>query len=202
MTLFFGNDDSVVGMGMTVFEEPPTPLQSFWLDNGDGTYSMVLTFRNDTCSGSTDAGSIGDQVVINQDGVNPMNVPLSATDAQDAGWTAGSCIKTMGVHWGYDITGTMTWNSDTLLPLIPMYDYTYGNLSALMFNFPHPQRVEPFGIWEGPIPGPLMCKNFCSSDCNSFNCTSFYSTLHVWTTDYKEHTCPSTIYCPPSDLGY
>jgi len=199
MTLYYDNSNNIAGVGMTVFEDPPEPLMAYWLSNGDGTYTMSVTFRNDTCNGQSQAGSLGDQLVINQGNENAVSVPTNAADAANAGWTKGSCINTMGTHWGYDITGTMTYNSSTLLPLIPMFDYTSDSLSAIMFNFPHAQRFEPLGIWEGPIFGALMCKNFCSSECNSFDGVSIYSTLHVWTTDPHSHSCPTSIYCPPSN---
>jgi len=116
-------------------------------------------------------------------------------DAAKQTWSPGGCISDMGKHWSYDLSThpTESWKLDSLVPIMPMYNNATGNLSAVLVNSPVVQSSEPFGIFEGPIPGPLMCYNWCSDGCliGEVGLHLLWSTLHFFFTDPQLNHCPS-----------
>ena len=94
------------------------------------------------CSGATFSETIGDRICINQmpGGIKKM-VPLTATEAQNIGYQAGSCMAKMGQHWIYDLEAAprMSWVSGNMMPIIPMYNTlgpNTGLINAFLFTSP------------------------------------------------------------------
>lgn len=105
----------------------------------------------------------------------------------------------MGTHWFLDLStenGTISWEASNLLPVVTMYDEESENptntINAIFFASPVVQQsiLPPdTNDWDLiPLPTPLMCKNFCNSDCG-FHDTSVYSTMHIFMNDRSKVTC-------------
>jgi len=191
ITLFYTAEGQISGLGMTHFGNPAAGLEEYWIPQNDGTFMMMVGFRDysvDLCSDYQFEEILGTQLVINPQGIQ-MSLPLNDSSAQEEDWTAGGCITKMGTHWSYDLATApnMSWNVSTLLPVVTMYNN--GALSAFFFETSHVQLgTEPLGPWEGPIPENLMCLNWCSDSC-SFDVLAF-STLHFFVTDPYDNSCP------------
>jgi len=191
LMIYYTAAGQIAGIAMSMWSAPPGNLTDYWLDQNDGTYRISISFRTPDimCSGATSGSPVGDVVVINQQGQS-VSIPLTDSQAAAENWTNGSCITKMGRHWSYwnDSAPYFSGQVDQLFPVMPMY--FNGQITTFLINSPVLQRMEPLGIWEGPFPNLLFCKNFCGP-C-SFNGTSFWSTIHFWFED------PSTLSCPSS----
>jgi len=195
VSLFYTAGGQIAGLGVTHFGPPVATLSKYWLPIPGNTnnYFMSASFRNsktfNLCDpNARDENILGTQVVINQGSLN-RPIPLREADAAAQGYTAGSCLNTMGVHWSYDLATApvMSWKSGNLQPVVPMYKN--GTLVAFFFTTSNTQTMEPFGEWEVTLPQYLMCFNWCNSSC-SWD-VSWFSTFHFYLNDYLHNTCES-----------
>jgi len=175
------------GFGVRAWGITPGPDLSpaFWkpVEGEDDAYDLFIIFRNNLCSTSnTSSSPLGDFASINGN----FSIPLWANQATAAGWYPGNCIKRMGAHYWYDLAspGSMTWNADTMVPVLPMYLTSgpqSGYLHAILVATPQLQWMEPIGEYEGPFPNFLFCKNACAKDqsaCSQFTNSGIWSTMH------------------------
>jgi hypothetical protein len=108
--------------------------------DGEMMHSLAVALRDfdkhDLCDTSAPISDTGmERVTIAPDGAAD-NVPLHETDEElIANWAEGSCIKTMGVHWGKDtVTGSnMSYEAGKTVPIVPMYGTKDGKLQAFFF---------------------------------------------------------------------
>jgi len=193
IVLYFTLGGQVSGLGIIRNDKPvSTLIPDFWKPlNDTGHYEITLSFRNANsgilCSGNTAQEVIGDSLWINQDSI-AMPIGLTKDQASELEWTEGHCITKMGTHWAYD-TNTHPYISHTiatLVPIFPMYNDNTGLLSAFLVHSNYVEKVEPFGIWEGPFIPYLFCKNLCPP-C-TFD-TNFFSTIHFMLTDPSMNIC-------------
>jgi len=158
-------------------------------DSDDQAYDLILQTRDPSfvCSGDTDDNLLGDRLSIN--GI--MDIPLDMSDAQLAGWVEGDCIPKMGIHHAYDLAypGSQSWNKDTLVPVLPMFDPTSGKITAVLLASSDAQRIEPFGDWEGPFPNFLFCKNWCANTGCTFPGVMLWTTMHWFFGDPALNQC-------------
>jgi hypothetical protein len=107
----------------------------------------------------------------------------------------------MGFHYFKDYNspnGTMSWDANNLMPVVPMYNPTNGSINAIFFASamvqqsifpPDPNEWEPV-----PLPNELMCGNFCDEDC-TFAHTEAWSTMHFYFHDHGEPAFLGTTPC-------
>jgi WAS/WASL-interacting protein len=194
ISLFFTTGGQIGGIGVTSWKQPsPGPQAGYWNTNANGTYQLVVSFRNASsgiqCNFKNDSAfPVGDSVIVQPSG-QKFSVPLTAAAALAQSWTNGSCITTMGRHWAYDLQTApdMSWDVANLFPIMPMYNEDTHVIDAILFNIADAQSVWPFGYWEGPFIPSLMCYNWCDSSC-TFN-TNLYSTMHWFFTNPALNTC-------------
>jgi hypothetical protein len=196
--LYFTAGGQVAGVGVIVVG-PGLPQQlidaGYYVpyDLHNNLYFISVTFRDAgiMCSGDIDQNyPLGDRLIINAGGL-AQEVPTTEQEAIDGQWTRGSCFSSMGWHYFYDLAGhpNMTWFAKNLLPIVPMYNK--GAINAFFFASDVVQQtVLDTHMWEPiPLEDTLMCENWCDSSC-TFHDTTFWSTLHIYLTDYTQVTCP------------
>jgi hypothetical protein len=191
--LYFTAGGQLSGFGSRVFGNAPDNLvdQGYFMetDSADQAFDLVISTRDPSimCSGDTDGNTLGDRLSIN----GKMDIPLAMSDAQLAGWVEGNCIPKMGIHHAFDTAypGSQSWNKDTLVPVLPMYDPATGHINAVLLASSDAQRVEPFGDWEGPFPNMLMCKNWCANTGCTFPGVLFWTTMHWLFGDPAQNQC-------------
>lgn len=197
VTIFGSSDTSSIGNAA----QPQLIKKGYWIpvSGEDKTWYMSVSFRDSEamCSGELYSDMIGDRIVINQGSLN-HNVPLTARDAEAAGYAPGSCMKTMGQHWMLDLelgNGELSWVEGNLQPVVPMYypPNIDGTIHAIFFTTPVAQPGSALfghGDWETPaLTASLMCQNFCASDCHWT--TWFWSTMHIYfNSNWKIAQCP------------
>jgi len=196
LVLYYTASGNISAIGVNAWGSlEKTLIGNFWLTNGDH-YTMTVSFRSPSviCSSSYQANeTIGDRVIINQGPIN-FTIPLNHLDAAKQQWYPGGCISKMGKHWSYDLVThpAESWKLANLLPIMPMYNNATGAISAILVNTPVVQTAEPFGIWEEPLPGPLMCYNWCSTSCllGEVGLHLLWNTLHLFFTDPTLNLCP------------
>jgi len=190
----------MAGVGVRVFaDDLPATLVGTWYkpaDDGNG-YEVSVTFRDPAivCDASQSAPeTVGDRLVINQD-TAALTIPVSETDAINAGFTAGGCIGGMGTHYSYDLATSpaLSYNMSTLVPVTPMF-YN-GAISAFLISSPSVQEIIPvIGAWEGPFLNAVWCYNWCDSSCSSNfgdSGTSVWSSMHFLLLDHSTLSCPA-----------
>jgi len=202
IVVYYTAAGQIAGVGITTQDQPPQPLiGSYWKPYGSG-YEVTVSFRNSSlmCSGDMSEDAIGDQLVINQDTV-AQNIPLNVDSATAAQWTPGHCISKMGTHWAYDLAThpVLTHEVENLVPIIPMYNPETNDVSAFLVHINHIEKVEPFGIWEGPFIPSLFCYNFC--DPCTWDAT-FISTMHFMLTDPDLNVCTTSCEGEGASFGF
>lgn len=191
--LYFTAGGQLAGFGERVFGQPPQALidAGFWRYVSDEVYDIIISTRDTSlmCSGDTDPYNpyLGDRLMINQQ----FEIPLTMSDAENAGWVMGNCITKMGIHHAYDLNapGSQTWNVSSLVPVLPMYNADTQAVSAVLFWMPDLQDIEPLGEWEGPFIPSLFCKNWCSDSGCNFDGVTVFTTNHWMFTDPDLNTC-------------
>jgi len=191
--LYFTEGGQLAGFGSRIFGNAPDNLvdQGYFLetDSADQAFDLILQTRDPdfVCSGDTDDNVLGDRLVIN----GKMDIPLAMSDAQSAGWVEGNCIPKMGIHHAFDLDypGSQSWNKDSLVPVLPMYDPSTGHINAVLLASTDAQRVEPFGDWEGPFINMLMCKNWCANTGCTFPGVMLWTTMHWLFGDPAQNQC-------------
>jgi len=192
--LFYTAAGQLAGFGIRVWGTLPAPLlkAGLWIPALDGeadAYDIYLQTRSPStlCSGAPDSNAVGNTLNINGN----FPIPLNMSVAEEAGWVSGNCIYQMGIHHAYDIAQpfNQTWDASTLVPVMPMYEPTTGNINAILINIWNYQRTEPIGVCEGPFTSGLFCKNWCANTNCHFDGVSIWTTLHWHFVD------PSTISC-------
>jgi hypothetical protein len=199
----------ITGLQVAVTEAVPTPLvqAGWWLTSANSSlvpqgFKAFITIGTrslaSSCGKQPATGDLGDRLIV-----NPLNaaipIPLTTTDAVSAGYANGSCFDSMGWHAFRDIAAQpnqLTWNANTLTPVVPMYDGS--RINAIFVTVPFVQNgFFATNMWD-PVPllNTFMCKNFCSSQCTFAN-TYIFQTMHIFFRDYKKVTCPHgcTIGC-------
>jgi len=188
LTVYFTGGGQLAGFGVVISDTPADPVSDFWLQTDEGTYELIVSTRNaseqDLCSTAQSPEPVGDSLIVAQQAA-AFPVPLYESDAAAQQWTNGSCLPKMGQHWAWDVTGEMTWNTSTLMPVMPMY--WGGSLQTVLLNTPHLELTWPIGSFEGPFSSTLFCLNFCG-DCQFP--TSGWATMHFFLRD------PSLVHCP------
>jgi hypothetical protein len=210
LILFFTPSGQVSGAAaMYRGDDQPQNLidRGYLLPWAASRHIVTVGFRSqtDSCSLLNHSLPLGDRLVLNPAGI-AQALPLTAADASDQGWVAGSCFSGMGKHWFLDVStfGSMTWRAANLLPIVTMYDEDSPNPTGAINAFffasavvqqtllpPNDNQWEPI-----PLPNFLMCKNFCNESC-TFTDTDFFSTLHIYMNDRANVTCRNgcTIGC-------
>jgi len=188
--LYFTEGGQLSGFGTRLWGDVPDDLvPDYWVPNGDGSYDLIIQTRASDfiCSGDTDDNLLGDRVLINGE----HNIPLSMPAAQGAGWVEGNCIPKMGIHHAFDLSapGSQTWDYNSLVPVMPMYNAQTGAITAVLIASSDAQRIEPFGDWEGPFINYLFCKNWCSGTGCDFPGVSLWTTMHWLFEDPSLNTC-------------
>lgn len=195
--LFFTEGGQLAGFGSRMWGDAPQNLidEGYWIPSeaDDGSYDIVVQTRDPgmICSGKTDSNVLGDRLVVN--GI--MNIPLTMPTAQAAGWVEGNCIPKMGIHHAYDLNypNSQSWNSSSLVPVLPMYSPQTGAVTAVLLASSDAQRIEPFGDWEGPFTNGLFCKNWCANTGCTFPGVSLWTTMHWLFEDPKTNTCDGAM---------
>jgi len=191
--LYYTQGGQLAGFGSRMWGNAPAALvaQGYWMATGlgDGSYDVIMQTRDPSmiCSGTSDNNKLGDRLVIN----GHMSIPVTKPLAQSAGWVEGNCIPKMGIHHAYDLNhpSSQTWNSSSLVPILPMYSATTGRVTAVLIASPDAQRIEPFGDWEGPFINSLFCKNWCANTGCTFPGVSLWTTMHWLFEDPATNTC-------------
>jgi len=216
LTIYYTSAGQVAGLGVDVFGEGSAPQQlidmGYWIPVSRNQWTINVSFREPgyMCTNQTAPETIGDRIVINQ-GTTNQSVPIDASSAYCENWTYGSCMKTMGQHWFYDVSDapTLSWQSDNLLPIVAMYypPTIDGTINAIFFATPVAQPGSDYvlhkpGDWETPALTPSeMCENFCDSDCQ-WDGVDKWSTMHIYfNSQWSYIKCdggsgPLSILCP------
>jgi len=211
ISLYFTPGGQVAGIGVTyygkVFQNLVNLgyLQSLGTQQGYPAYFISVTFRNSStiCSTQTLSEEVGDTLIVNANSI-AVSLPLTNVEAANSNWFRGACFENMGTHYFYDLHSApnMTWVGANLLPIVLMFNGN-GNGVINAFFFASGDSIQQ-GIlntdqWDAlPLPNFLMCENWCSSSC-TFNDTSFWSTMHIFTSTYPSVSCPGgcDINCCP-----
>jgi len=192
--LYFTSAGQISGFGARIWSEyvPQNLVPRFWkpVAGVPGAYDLSISFRKAStmCSGSTNKEVLGDQVSINNDYLIPENSDIATA----AGWVMGDCISQMGIHYSFDLNaqhGKMTWNSSSLLPIMPMYGVNDKQIKAVLIATPTYQYTFPLGEFEGPFTNGLFCFNWCPNTGCTFSGTSVWTTFHWLFTNYAEVSC-------------
>lgn len=116
-------------------------------------------------------------------------------------WKEGSCMVTMGYHWGSDVVGgkELTWKAENLVPIVPMYSSTDNMLNAIFFQATDTKQTWPSqcvpgsmdcpapytnmwdmipGLSEANNPGFFACGNFCGGCELTGSPDGMYTTMH------------------------
>lgn len=201
LTLYFTPFGQSSGIAVNVFGDEKSALveRGFWrkVENTHGEdwgkFKLAVGFRygRDACSAKALPEILGDRVVLNPDTNKPFAMPLTTSEAVKDKYQRGSCFQSMGHHYFLDLVDgpQMSWEAANLLPVVPMYN-SNGTLNAFFFASSSVQQSMFNANWWEPVPlaNPLMCKNFCNSNC-TFHDTSFFSTMHVYLNDYENVNC-------------
>jgi len=192
--LYFTEGGQLSGFGTRMWGNAPDNLiGDYWMDNGDGSYDLIVQTRDASmiCSGDTDGNQLGDRVLINGE----VNIPLAMTAAQSAGWVEGNCIPKMGIHHAFDLNAPFdqTWNYTSLVPVLPMYSASTGAITAVLIASSDAQRIEPFGDWEGPFINYLFCKNWCGNSGCKFPGVTLWTTMHWLFEDPAQNQCAGAL---------
>jgi len=208
LTLFYTPAGQLAGIGATIYGDVFNNLvnlgylQPLGMQQGYEAYFISVTFRNSSgvCSTQMSNEEVGDTLIVNANSI-AVQLPPTEAEAQSALWTKGACFSTMGYHYFYDLHSApeMSWVGANLLPIVLMY--FNGTFNAFFFaSGIEQQSLTNTNEWDPiPLPDFLMCENWCSSAC-TFNDTSVWSTMHIYTNNYSTVTCPQgcTIHCCPS----
>eukprot|EP00658_Telonema_sp_P-2_P005691 TRINITY_DN1214_c0_g1_i1.p1 TRINITY_DN1214_c0_g1~~TRINITY_DN1214_c0_g1_i1.p1 ORF type:complete len:386 (+),score=101.56 TRINITY_DN1214_c0_g1_i1:151-1308(+) len=182
----------------------------YYVSDGDDRWHMSVSFRASDvmCSGETDSEVVGDRLVINQDTI-AKSIPMTSDAAAAAGFMPGSCMKSMGQHWMYDLEDapSNSWVSGNLLPVVPMYHAPgapeAGKINAFFFASPVCQGPNNEGAdtaysWDN-VPSLLgcglspssMCENFCATDCST---SLLPGTTNPWASSGTTHWATMHIF--------
>lgn len=197
---FNPNNGELTGLQISVTKAVPTALvkAGWWISDASvpagfkATLSVGTRSVGDSCGSQAASGDNGDRLVVNP-ATGGIKIPLTAMDAAGAGYFNGSCFAAMGWHAFRDLAakpGQMTWNADTLTPIVPMYNGGDGRLNAIFFTVPFVQNgLFSSNGWD-PIPllNALQCKNTCDPNCTFAN-TWIWQTMHIFFRDYTKTTC-------------
>ena len=225
LTLYFTAGGQLSGVAVNVYGSAAAPAtliqKGYWIPvpGREPEFTLSLSFRNSSimCSGDTSPEVIGDRVVINQ-GTLSQSIPLTAQAASCQKWTAGSCMRTMGQHWFYDVATApvLSFQSQNLLPVVPMYwpNNINGTLSAIFFTTPLDQPgsnhlLNGPGDWEMPALSPSnMCQNFCNDGTCQWPGVKSWGTMHIYfNSQWSNIKCPGGAgpvgrYCPATPINY
>jgi len=199
ITAFYTAAGQIAGVGVTIWTDPPSQLSDYWapLKGSPSGYTVTVSFRDASsgimCNGQNDSSlAFGDRAIIGQGSLD-FTVPTVRDDAITAQFTRGGCITWMGRHFGYDLQAhpQMSWLTQNLIPIMPMYNEATGKISAFLVNVPNWQDTEPVGEWEGPFTNSLWCKNYCNTNCTTYNAKT-WSTIHFMLTDPYNNLCSSS----------
>jgi len=141
---------NLAGYQFGMYEAPPAPVQNIWQPqtafspSGASYWTLTTYFVDPKTICSTAANSklvtrragnvaaIGDRLVL-QTAKHLMTMPLNENSAAAAGWVNGKCFYTMGQHWWYNMTSTMS--CDNIFPLFIIYNNhvltTYGVITGV-----------------------------------------------------------------------
>jgi len=191
--LYYTQGGQLAGFGSRMWGNAPAALvgEGYWMDTnvGDDSYDIIVQTRDPTmiCSGATDNNKLGDRLVIN----GQMTIPVTSSAAQSVGWVEGNCIPKMGIHHAFDLNTphSQSWNSSSLVPILPMYSPQTGRVTAVLIASPDAQRIEPLGDWEGPFTNSLFCKNWCANTGCTFSGATFWTTMHWLFEDPASNVC-------------
>jgi hypothetical protein len=92
---------------MTHWGAPVPDLDNYWVDQGDGSWYLTVSFRDtkgkehmerisnnsisDMCSGNVSPDKVGDKLVVNAAGI-AYSMPLTTGAATNQSFTEGGCI--------------------------------------------------------------------------------------------------------------
>merc|ERR1719282_1278399 len=182
LTLYYTAAGQLAGVATELYGQGAAPQHlvdlGYWIPVGTSgkQWTMSVSFRESAmmCSGNITNEVLGDRLIVNQGELNHA-IPTTVADADAQKWTVGSCVKTMGQHWEYDVSTApqMSWEADHLLPVVPMYWPPTGNgtINAFFFTAPtsqpgNNQILHNPGDWDMPALTPgFMCLNFCAPGC-------------------------------------
>mmetsp|Transcript_13229 Transcript_13229/g.39980 ORF Transcript_13229/g.39980 Transcript_13229/m.39980 type:complete len:291 (+) Transcript_13229:159-1031(+) len=195
MVLCYTEASQISAYGVYAFGEPPAALvPKFWEPVSPGVYRTMMSLRNQsrTCSYQRDSAILGTRLSINQN----FEIPLTQDAAEDAGWLMGNCIPKMGIHYSYNLSpaGTHSFELDTMVPAMPMYNPANGRVAAVLYLWPAAQNNGITGPWEGPFSNGLFCANWCKDSGCSFGDATI-SSMHWLYGDYAHVSCKANATC-------
>lgn len=179
-------------------------------DSKDGTYrSVSLSFFDGTKHDLCDSDSAFVQPEFEYLTIAPdmaaTKIPLkNDSELLTDNWKEGACMVGMGHHWARDVVSgkDISWKSENLLPVVPMYSSTDGMLNAVFFQatgnkqtWPSSCSVTPDmsqpcaapylnmwdinpGMTEANKPGFFVCSNFCGGCKFTGSPDGMYTTMH------------------------
>lgn len=194
LTLSFNAAGQIAGVDVSVFSDDKSPplVGKYWLKSENG-YHMTVMFRINPCESTAQPEDVGSLLLINPGTLN-YSIPTNRTGALSEHYNPGACFAGMGYHHFKDLSSNnQTYNPETLLPVIPMYNG--DEIQAIFFAVPIVQQglpilpiLWPHGWERIPLPSPLMCKNWCDSNCHW---DTWWSTMHFYFKDIELATCPN-----------
>ena len=220
MTLYYTAAGQLAGVATELYGLGSAPQHlvdlGFWVPVGTSgkQWTMSVSFRAPSvmCSKNMTDEVLGDRLIVNQGTLNRV-IPTTVSEATAQKWTVGSCVKTMGQHWEYDLSSApqMSWQSDNLLPVVPMYwpPTENGTINAFFFTTPSSQTgtnqiLHSPGDWDMPAISPaFMCLNFCVPGCE-WPGVNQWSVMHIYlNSQWSYLQCPGAkrptdAVCPDS----
>jgi hypothetical protein len=192
------------GFGVRLFGAASDTLQErgFWSDRFGTNQLIVRTrARKAACNAAVGGGPVvGDRLVLLDNSEQGFEIPTTMSRAVQNKWSRGNCIPKMGTHFAIDVLspGNMTWNAESLLPIMPMYRPTDGSISAVLINTDNAQTVfTAGGAWEGlgpaGFPSSIFCKNWCADSGCHWNDATGFTTLHWLFSDLSLNTCDDAV---------
>lgn len=201
--LTFTENGVLGGWGVFLYGPAAAPLADagFWSERYGMWQHLAVRTRDAkvVCDANLAVDSLpllGDRMVLLNNEKQGFEIPVNRDRAEQLDWVRGNCISGMGTHYAYDIKspGNSTWESSTLLPILPMYRPLTGQITAILINTP--QRQTTFltgGRWEGSFPNSVFCSNWCSDSGCHWNGATGWNTLHWLFEARSENTCEGSI---------
>eukprot|EP00656_Telonema_subtile_P012025 TRINITY_DN1602_c0_g1_i1.p1 TRINITY_DN1602_c0_g1~~TRINITY_DN1602_c0_g1_i1.p1 ORF type:complete len:416 (+),score=77.16 TRINITY_DN1602_c0_g1_i1:110-1357(+) len=229
LSLYYTKGGQIAGMRVDVYGKGAAQgkqvSEGYYISDGDDQWHLSVSFRGEEelCSGHTSSEPIGDRLVINQNTI-AKSMPMTADEAQRLGFMPGSCMKSMGQHWLYDLEASpgTSWVSGDLLPLVTMYhppnSDNAGSFNAFFFTTPTCQGpahkgAEVIFSWDKvpkfvgcALSSAAMCENYCDKHCSTTpvfgknpwesSNTEHWATMHVFfnADPLNGPTCPGFSY--------
>jgi len=106
--------------------------------SSDGTYhSLAVALRSDDLCDTANPATPGnaEYIAISPSMANQIVPTHEDSPELQSDYKEGSCLQGMGYHWFQDVVGgpELTYEADTVVPVVPMYDSEDGTLNGIFF---------------------------------------------------------------------